>query len=149
VTWTRRIFLKESLAGWIALVIGPTAYGLIQRVLPPESGSVGRTTIIGKVDEFQVKTSKVVYFGREKVIIGRSHNGSFHAVSAVCTHLGCFVKFEEENDQGAFACNCHNSKFDLEGVNLSGPAVTPLRQYKIEVVEGDVQLSGISELETF
>ena len=130
-------------------MIGPTAYGLIRRVFPPESGSVGRTSIIGKVDEFQVKTSKVVYFGREKVIIGRSRNGSFHAVSAVCTHLGCFVKFEEENDQDAFVCNCHNSKFDLEGVNLSGPAVAPLRQYKIEVVEAGVELSAISEPEAF
>lgn len=66
-------------------------------------------------------------------------------MSAVCTHLGCFVKFEEENYQSAFACNCQNSKFDLDGVNLSGPADMPLRQYKVEVVEGDIQLSAISD----
>jgi len=145
VTWTRRIFLKESMVGWIALVIGPTAYGLIRRQLPHASESFGKTSILGRADEFQAKTSKVVYFGREKVIIGRSHNGSFHAVSAICTHLGCSVRFEEENDQGIFVCNCHNSKFDLEGVNLSGAAVMPLRQYKIEVAKGDIQLSAVGD----
>ena len=145
MTWTRRIFLKESIVGWLALVIGPTAYGLIRRQLPHSSESLGKASILGRADEFQAKTSKVVYFGQEKVIIARSHNGSFHAVSAVCTHLGCSVRFVEEYDQGVFACNCHNSKFDLEGVNLAGPAVMPLRQYKIEVAEGDVQLSSFGD----
>ena len=59
--------------------------------------------------------------------------------------FGCSMRFEEESDQGVFACNCHNSKFDLEGVNLSGTAVMPLRQYKIEVAEVDIQLSGFRD----
>jgi hypothetical protein len=43
VTWTRRIFLKERLAGWIALVIGATAYALIRQRLPDASESFGKT----------------------------------------------------------------------------------------------------------
>lgn len=40
------------------------------------------------------------------------------AVSTVCPHLGCLVKRE---DNGAFTCPCHGSKFDNTGKVLSGP----------------------------
>ena len=59
--------------------------------------------------------------------------------------FGCSMRFEEESDQSVFAFNCHNSKFDLEGVNLSCPAVLPLRQYEFEVAKGEIQLSDLGD----
>jgi cytochrome b6-f complex iron-sulfur subunit len=51
----------------------------------------------------------------------------FHAISLICTHLGCTVKAVE----GGFACPCHNSRFDLEGNVVHGPAAKPLPKWKI------------------
>ena len=40
------------------------------------------------------------------------------AVSAICTHLGCTVL----PGSGALQCPCHDSRFDLTGKYLQGPA---------------------------
>lgn len=41
-----------------------------------------------------------------------------HAVSTICTHLGCIVKVEGEG----FGCPCHGSRFALDGSVVKGPA---------------------------
>jgi cytochrome b6-f complex iron-sulfur subunit len=51
------------------------------------------------------------------VAIFRDSEG-VHAVSTVCTHLGCVVK---PNPEG-FECPCHGSRFARDGVVTKGPA---------------------------
>lgn len=46
-----------------------------------------------------------------------------HAISTVCTHLGCIVK---PAPGGGFECPCHGSRFAADGSVLEGPAPTPL-----------------------
>lgn len=48
----------------------------------------------------------------------------FHALSSVCTHLGCITRYLP--DENLIACPCHGSRFDLDGEVLSGPAPRPL-----------------------
>lgn len=54
----------------------------------------------------------------------RDENGALHAVSAVCTHMGCIVGFNE-NDR-TWDCPCHGSRFALDGEVIHGPAVKAL-----------------------
>jgi cytochrome b6-f complex iron-sulfur subunit len=62
----------------------------------------------------------------------------FHAISLTCTHLGCTVK----PVNGGFACPCHNSRFDLEGNVVHGPAARPLPKWKVkENPDGSLILS--------
>jgi len=56
-------------------------------------------------------------------------DGSRHAVSAVCTHLGCLVGWNEA--ERTWDCPCHGSRFAVDGTVIEGPAVSPL-----EAVEG-------------
>jgi len=49
------------------------------------------------------------------------------AVSAVCTHLGCTVL----PGAGGLQCPCHDSRFDLTGRFLQGPAGTNLLPYAV------------------
>jgi len=57
------------------------------------------------------------------------HNGNgFSALSLVCTHLGCTV---EQNNNG-FACPCHGSLYDANGIVLRGPAQRSLQVLRIE-----------------
>lgn len=54
----------------------------------------------------------------------RDENGRLHAVSAVCTHLGCLVGFNETDR--TWDCPCHGSRFALDGEVIHGPAVKAL-----------------------
>jgi cytochrome b6-f complex iron-sulfur subunit len=61
-----------------------------------------------------------VRFNKErKAYVVGCPNGVY-ALSAVCTHLGCITRFL--SDQGAIACPCHGSRFDIEGNVVEGPA---------------------------
>lgn len=57
-----------------------------------------------------------------------------YAISAVCTHLGCIVNWDETAQE--FACPCHGSRFDNDGEATSGPARQSLAR-KIVVVKND------------
>jgi cytochrome b6-f complex iron-sulfur subunit len=49
------------------------------------------------------------------------------ALSAICTHLGCTVL----PGAGILQCPCHDSRFDLAGTFLQGPAETSLLRYAV------------------
>ena len=53
------------------------------------------------------------------------------AYSLICTHLGCTI----ENDGDEFACPCHGSRFDKNGVVLKGPAQRSLQKLRVDVLE--------------
>ncbi len=57
------------------------------------------------------------------------------AVSRKCTHLGCSVSYNE-NEQ-LLVCPCHQSKFSIKGVRLAGPAKKNLKSYTVETLTGD------------
>ncbi len=53
----------------------------------------------------------------------------FSALSLTCTHLGCTV----EETQTGFACPCHGSLYDSQGVVTRGPATRALRSLRVAV----------------
>ena len=56
------------------------------------------------------------------------------ALSNVCTHLSCRVKWDEGLQ--VYACPCHDAHFGLEGGVDSGPPPRPLDTYETKVEEG-------------
>lgn len=63
-----------------------------------------------------------------------------YALRPICTHLGCTVPWNPE--QNRFVCPCHDSQYDAEGRVLQGPAVRSLpivtvvtRQNQIRLVD--------------
>ena len=63
--------------------------------------------------------------GRQ-VALSRGDDGTLHAVSARCTHLGCIVAWNDAEQ--TWDCPCHASRFAPDGSVLQGPAVHPLAQ---------------------
>ena len=59
----------------------------------------------------------------------RDESGAVHACSAVCTHMGCLVGWNETDR--TWDCPCHGSRFALDGSVLHGPAVNPLAPAEI------------------
>ena len=73
-------------------------------------------------------------------------DGEFHAYSAVCPHLGCIVRWDENQpkDERIF-CNCHNGAFDPStGEVTAGPPPRPLPAYEIRIEGEDIYLVSLS-----
>lgn len=62
------------------------------------------------------------------IMIVRTGEGNYTALSTRCTHQGCDVNLPEN---GAIACPCHGSRFALDGSVLNGPANAPLTEYTL------------------
>ena len=62
----------------------------------------------------------------EKVAAFRDDEGALHAVSPLCTHLGCQVNWN--SGDRSWDCPCHGSRFSPDGEILHGPAVSPLER---------------------
>lgn len=69
-------------------------------------------------------TGAVIRSGGERRAVYRDEDGRLHALSAVCTHLGCTVAFNDA--EHSWDCPCHGSRFGTDGSVLEGPAVRPL-----------------------
>jgi len=131
-SWTRRLFVRDTLLGWLGLVLGPIAYSLLGRHHQASTRSTETEKDLGRASEFKPGVAKEVALGGKKVLIVRLDGGEWVALSAVCTHLGCSVRFLGDGREDAIACNCHDSRFAKDGSNISGPAPSPLAQYEIE-----------------
>jgi menaquinol-cytochrome c reductase iron-sulfur subunit len=64
----------------------------------------------------------------------------FVAISNICTHLGCRVRWIDNTEE--FFCPCHNGVFDKQGNVLAGPPPRPLDHYQVKVEDGQLFILG-------
>ena len=123
--------------GWIAataIIVGEFIGGTLAFLWPKVRGEKAEKLLIaGKVDDFPV--GKMTVFRKEKVFINRTDKG-FLAMSAICTHLRCIVRWTES--KGLFECPCHGATFSAVGEVLEGPPPRPLDRYPIQIVEDKI-----------
>ncbi len=74
---------------------------------------------------------KVLEVDGEKTAVYRDEDGALHAVSPVCTHMGCLVDFNGRDR--TWDCACHGSRFGVDGDVLHGPAKRPLETRQVSV----------------
>lgn len=67
---------------------------------------------------------RVVVIDGQRAAVHRKDDGTVIKVSAVCTHMGCIVRWN--NAERTWDCPCHGSRFTPEGLVLGGPAEAPL-----------------------
>lgn len=135
-TSSRRKFLVMSLGTIGAVGAGVAAYPLF-RYLSPQApaGEKGRMTI----PRAQIGEGQAHFFqfrGHPAVVLQRAP-GDFLAFSAICTHLGCIIRWLPE--KGEFLCPCHAGRFSSDGKVLGGPPPKPLQTIP-------VALSGVNLL---
>lgn len=75
---------------------------------------------LGSIDELPRDSGVVVQRGLAKHALYRDSQGALHARSAVCTHLGCVVQWNDF--EKIWDCPCHGSRFNACGKVITGPA---------------------------
>ena len=145
----RREFLVKGGIWAGVLGIATQAAASLRSLLPNVSYDAPTTVKLGLPSDFP---DGLKFLPEQRLFVFREGK-TFHAISAVCTHLGCTVRAEalprpETMEVGGaplrvthrFACPCHGSKYTGDGKNVSGPAPRPLAWYSLSVSGDDGQL---------
>lgn len=123
--FSRRNFLKLSVQGLIGfsglLALGGLVRFLSYKPDPPPP----RRFEIGPEANYPPGTRLII--PEIPAVLIHDQDG-FHALSLVCTHLGCVV----ERQVDIYACNCHGSRYDRSGKVTRGPAASALSVYQVE-----------------
>jgi cytochrome b6-f complex iron-sulfur subunit len=145
----RRDFLLKLGIGSGLAALGAQTVASMRSLVPNVSYDSPTTVKLGMPNDFP---DGLKFLPDERLFVFREAN-TFHAVSAVCTHLGCTVRAEALSQPEVatiegqslrlthrFLCPCHGSKYTGDGSNVSGPAPKPLAWYHLSVSPDDGQL---------
>lgn len=136
----RREFTNLLALGLLASSL-PVAIAACQSGSAP-SADVGGSgddnfTAVGTVTDLDAQGSLAsdnVQGQKVAVIRNPTDPAALVAVSAVCTHAGCTVAWD--GDQELFACPCHGGRFNADGTVNSGPTRQALNTFEAKI-EGD------------
>ncbi len=116
-------------------------YPALSFLKPPKSAKPNVNSVkAGMASVFPSNSSKIVKFGRIPVLLVKSEEGDFIALSGTCTHLDCIVQYKEDTKQ--IWCACHNGIYDLKGRNVSGPPPRSLDNYIVKVVDDEIIITS-------
>jgi cytochrome b6-f complex iron-sulfur subunit len=136
----RRNFVNYFLGGSLAATVLAFLYPIIRYILPPrQAEALEKRVSAAKVGELSPNSFKIFKFGASPGILVNTQDGQLVALTAVCTHLTCTVRYE--SDSGTLFCPCHNGRFDLAGNVISGPPPAPLETYKVEISGEEIFVS--------
>ena len=119
--------------GFLALW-APAAAGVATSFLkaPSSEHRPGERAIhAGDLSSLPVGDARFVHHGNDPFFVLRVSEGQVLAVSAICTHMRCVLRWDRETS--TFQCPCHDGSFDRKGNVLGGPPKKPLPQYPAEV----------------
>jgi cytochrome b6-f complex iron-sulfur subunit len=115
---------------------GAMMFGLIGMLRLPKAAVLASPS-----KKFRVTLPETLAAGQPFVPPGRAvaifrDAQGVHAVSTICTHLGCVVKPAVEG----FECPCHGSRFAADGSVTKGPAPRALPWLKVSISGGMVTI---------
>ncbi len=145
----RREFLKGIGIGAGVVALGAQSVAALRSLVPNVSYDAPTTVKLGPPPEFP---DGMKFLPEQRLFVFREGR-TFHAISAVCTHLGCTVRAEAlprtetRTVEGhplklthRFLCPCHGSRYEGDGRNVAGPAPRPLAWYELTIAADDGQL---------
>lgn len=129
VLQTRRQFL-EGFAGLVGAVGAiEFAYPLMRSFTPVQRGEA--EPVIVSLEEVPPGSVRPILYGGSPSLLLHRPEGIL-AVSLVCTHLGCIVKWDGQRQR--FQCPCHDGFFDQTGKVISGPPPAPLEPLDVKIM---------------
>lgn len=139
----RRNFLKFfSKLTLVSASVGAGMYSMFKALVPGVMYEPSPKMSVGKPENFP---EGATFISDLRLFVLREGN-EFHAISAICTHLGCTVNYvqlpktreikikgKKYSETWEFSCPCHGSKYYFDGTNYAGPAPRPLSTLYIDL----------------
>jgi Rieske Fe-S protein len=146
---SRRQFLKGAIG---VVIVGVAGYfgwtrllGSSQEGQPavgggPPAGYSGKRTALGALTKFETSKDPTQVTVDNQIAFVDASTGKPTLLSGVCTHQGCAVAWNDQQNQ--YVCPCHNSAFGRDGSVTRGPAALPLPHIPCSVEGGTVYAEG-------
>lgn len=136
---TRRSFLDAAMKAGIAAGAAGMAVPAALYLLPARSrGPHEALAPAGPKAGFEPGTARLLQAGGRPLLVLAAGEGRFRAFSAICTHLGCIVKWDPSTR--TILCPCHAGVFGADGKVISGPPSRPLPEYEVLVVGDELKV---------
>ncbi len=140
---TRRGFLIGALGLAVTATLGGIIVPIIGYLWPPTLRAVGEAArvLVGSVKDLPVGQAKVLPVNDKPVIVVNTAQCDIKAFSAICTHLGCVVEWNQSKQY--IMCPCHDGRFNpTTGAVISGPPPAPLPPVKVVVENDQIMVGG-------
>lgn len=110
--------------------------------IPTIQGSVANGVVTVNIDAnsplSSVGSAALVQYSGGLLLVARTGQSSFTALTSVCTHAGCTVN---EYANQIYTCLCHGSQYNIDGQVVRGPATNPLRVYQTQFSSNALTIS--------
>jgi cytochrome b6-f complex iron-sulfur subunit len=138
----RRSFLFVSASVSILLLLADSVLATFRFLVPRITYEPPSKFPVGRVKDFP--SDSATFLPPARLFVFNSREG-LYAISSICTHLGCNVRWVEERSE--FHCPCHGSKYTGLGKVKEGPAPKPLKWYKLSLSRrGEIVVDTKSEV---
>lgn len=129
---------RRALWAWLFLAgtgVAAPAATAVARYLSPDAAGGGSAGVEFGADELPMWRARRIIVGGRPGFVLRTPDG-LRALSGVCTHLGCVVRWQRSRRQ--FFCPCHGGRFAPNGRVLGGPPPAPLDSFEVAESEGRI-----------
>jgi cytochrome b6-f complex iron-sulfur subunit len=140
---TRRAFLIAAGAAGLCYTAA-LAYPIYRYLASPAEMAASTSAVtevtLKDAQKLPAGSALMFKFGSSPAMLIHHQDGSWVALTAVCTHLGCTVQYEAQMNR--IHCACHGGVYDPRtGANVSGPPPKPLKLFKVAINDTGVQVS--------
>ena len=141
---TRRSMVGAAVGVFGAGYAGTIGYPIYRYLNTPvvRAASAAAITEVSLPDAAKLEpgTALGFMFGNRPALLIHHKDNQWCAFDAVCTHLGCTVRFEVNKDR--IFCACHGGVYDATtGQPVAGPPPRALTKYEVEVKDDEVVVS--------
>ncbi|MCR9250271.1 MAG: Rieske (2Fe-2S) protein [bacterium] len=124
----RKEFIKLASASVVLTSLGISLAGCEDdATITPSLGPVEIDLSVSPFSDLNIEGGWLLHPSQNILLVNVS--GSIRAFTSVCTHSGCARSWDFDDNE--FICTCHNSKFNLSGNVVSGPASGRLAEYDV------------------
>lgn len=130
---SRRRWVSWLLGGSFGATFVSFLYPVLRYLVPPIASEPSLTEfeLDVKASDVPLNSGRIIPLGGKPVLLLRTADGEFRALTAKCTHLDCTVQYRAA--RADIWCACHNGTYDLTGANVSGPPPRPLTALEVKV----------------
>ncbi|MBS1705826.1 MAG: Rieske (2Fe-2S) protein [Armatimonadetes bacterium] len=143
---SRRGFVRVAVTGVTLAYVAAIGYPIYRYLNSSVEKSAAMAAVkdvtLDKANDIPKGTALMFKFGIRPAMLIHHEDDSWVALDAVCTHMGCTVKFDAA--KGNIHCACHGGTYDAKtGQNIGGPPPRPLTVYKVAVNPTSVTVSRV------